>query len=126
MLPLSMAGTNLPCLVHQTHQEEKMNRNRIPALLSAIVILSFILTACGTPATSTAAPTNPPAPTSPPAATLPPAATQPPPSKYTEAPALAELVKAGKLPVVDKRVSDMPIVMKPVEEVGQYGGTWRV
>jgi len=38
---------------------------------------------------------------------------------------LADLVKAGKLPPVDQRVSDEPIVITPIEEVGQYGGTWR-
>ena len=38
---------------------------------------------------------------------------------------LADLVKAGKLPAVDKRLPEMPIVVTNVEEVGQYGGTWR-
>ena len=38
---------------------------------------------------------------------------------------LAELVKAGKLPTVDKRLPETPLVIKPVEKVGKYGGTWR-
>ncbi len=38
---------------------------------------------------------------------------------------LAELVKAGKLPPVDQRVSQEPLVVKPVHEIGKYGGTWR-
>jgi len=38
---------------------------------------------------------------------------------------LAELVKAGKLPPVDQRVSQEPLVIKAIEEIGQYGGTWR-
>jgi len=38
---------------------------------------------------------------------------------------LAELVKAGKLPSVDKRVPDEPMVVKPVHAIGRYGGTWR-
>ena len=38
---------------------------------------------------------------------------------------LAELVKAGKLPPVDQRVSADPLVVKAIEEIGQYGGTWR-
>jgi peptide/nickel transport system substrate-binding protein len=47
------------------------------------------------------------------------------PKKFNEAPMLAELVKAGKLPAVEKRLPDEPLVVKPVHEVGKYGGTWR-
>ena len=47
------------------------------------------------------------------------------PKKFNEAPMLAELVKAGKLPSVDKRLPDEPLVVKPVHEIGKYGGTWR-
>lgn len=46
-------------------------------------------------------------------------------SKYKEAPQLAQLVKDGKLPAVDQRLPESPRVLKPLEEVGQYGGTWR-
>ena len=46
-------------------------------------------------------------------------------SKYKEAPMLAELVKAGKLPPVDKRLPEDPLVVPVVEKVGEYGGTWR-
>ncbi|MBI4758811.1 MAG: ABC transporter substrate-binding protein [Chloroflexi bacterium] len=83
-------------------------------LLSVMVILSLVLSACG--------PTPTPAPTKPPEATVPP--TQPP-SKYKEAPTLAELVKAGKLPPVDQRLPEEPLVVKPIESIGKYGGTWR-
>ena len=44
---------------------------------------------------------------------------------YSEAPALAEMVAAGELPPVDERLPDEPLVVEPVEEIGQYGGTWR-
>src|SRR3978361_1639428 len=47
------------------------------------------------------------------------------PKKFGEAPALAELVKAGKLPSVDKRIPQEPMVIKPLRSVGKYGGTWR-
>ena len=47
------------------------------------------------------------------------------PKQFKEAPMLAELVKAGKLPPVDQRVSQEPLVVKPVHEIGKYGGTWR-
>jgi len=45
--------------------------------------------------------------------------------KYNEAPMLAELVKSGKLPPVEQRlpVASDVYVVKPVEEIGQYGGT---
>src|SRR5258706_3167807 len=45
--------------------------------------------------------------------------------KYKEAPMLAELVKAGKLPPVEERLPANPLVVKPVESVGKYGGVWR-
>jgi peptide/nickel transport system substrate-binding protein len=47
------------------------------------------------------------------------------PKAFKEAPALAEMVKGGKLPAVDQRVPAEPIVVKPVHEIGKYGGTWR-
>ncbi|MGQ9631750.1 MAG: ABC transporter substrate-binding protein [bacterium] len=46
--------------------------------------------------------------------------------KYNEAPMLAELVKAGKLPPVERRLPENPLVVEPVEEVGKYGGTMRL
>ena len=49
----------------------------------------------------------------------------PRPAKLGEAPMLAELVKAGKLPPVEQRVPDEPLVIQPVHEIGKYGGTWR-
>ncbi len=47
------------------------------------------------------------------------------PKSFKEAPALAELVKAGKLPPVQERIGQDPLVIKPLREVGRYGGTWR-
>jgi peptide/nickel transport system substrate-binding protein len=44
--------------------------------------------------------------------------------KYKEAPVLATLVKAGKLPSVEKRLPEHPLVV-PADEIGQYGGVWR-
>ncbi|NPV09358.1 MAG: ABC transporter substrate-binding protein [Anaerolineae bacterium] len=81
--------------------------------------------ACG-PA---AAPTQPPEPTPAPAqptATPAAAATAAPEavSKYNEAPMLAQMVAAGQLPPVEERLPKEPLVVEPVEEIGQYGGTW--
>ncbi|HSF30275.1 MAG TPA: ABC transporter substrate-binding protein [Candidatus Tectomicrobia bacterium] len=47
------------------------------------------------------------------------------PKSFKEAPQLAELVKAGKLPPVAERIGQDPLVLKPVHGVGKYGGTWR-
>jgi peptide/nickel transport system substrate-binding protein len=47
------------------------------------------------------------------------------PKKFNEAPVLAELVRQGKLPPVEQRVPFEPLVIKPVHEIGRYGGTWR-
>jgi len=47
------------------------------------------------------------------------------PKKFQEAPAMAELVKAGKLPPVDQRLPADLLVIKPLREIGKYGGTWR-
>ena len=53
--------------------------------------------------------------------------TDPPqvPKSFKDAPQLADLVKVGKLPPVEQRVSQDPLVIKPVHEIGKYGGTWR-
>ncbi len=45
--------------------------------------------------------------------------------KYKEAPSLAEQVKAGKLPAVDARLPQTPLVVPMVDKVGEYGGQWR-
>jgi peptide/nickel transport system substrate-binding protein len=45
--------------------------------------------------------------------------------KYHEAPALAALVKAGKLPPVEQRLPEQPLVVPVVEKTGEYGGVWR-
>jgi peptide/nickel transport system substrate-binding protein len=115
-------------------------------LLSVLAILVMIITSCGgskpapaptaapaqAPAATeapksvepTAAPTEAPkaeaAPTEAPKAEAAPAAVT---GKYKEAPELADQVKAGKLPPVDQRLPENPLVTKPVESVGKYGGT---
>ena len=47
------------------------------------------------------------------------------PTKFFEAPMLADQVKLGRLPPVDDRLPVDPAVVNPVDEIGQYGGTWR-
>jgi len=45
--------------------------------------------------------------------------------KFDESPMLRTLVAAGKLPPVEERLPEEPLVVKPIEKVGQYGGTLR-
>jgi peptide/nickel transport system substrate-binding protein len=47
------------------------------------------------------------------------------PKTFHEAPQLAELVKAGKLPPVKERLGEDPLIVKPLHDIGHYGGTWR-
>ena len=47
------------------------------------------------------------------------------PKTFKEAPQLAALVKAGKLPPVAERIGQDPLVIKPLREIGKHGGTWR-
>ena len=49
----------------------------------------------------------------------------PEPAKFKEAPMLAEMVKAGKLPPVDERLPANPCVCPVMDGVGKYGGTMR-
>jgi len=47
------------------------------------------------------------------------------PKQFNEAPPLAELVKAGKLPPIAERLGPDPLVVKPLHGIGKYGGVWR-
>jgi len=47
------------------------------------------------------------------------------PASFSEAPMLAELVAAGKLPPVETRLPLEPLVLKNLDAIGKYGGTWR-
>ena len=44
---------------------------------------------------------------------------------FGEAPVLAEKVKSGKLPPVSERLPDNPLVVVPMDTIGQYGGILR-
>jgi peptide/nickel transport system substrate-binding protein len=48
------------------------------------------------------------------------------PTAYHEAPMLADMVAAGELPPVDERLPSEPMVVEPVDSIGQYGGTIRI
>src|SRR5262245_23657940 len=97
-------------------------KTKLSLLLSTLVILSVVLTACGG---GGAPATQPPAATEEPAATEPaatePAATEPvaAPATFNEAPSLAD----QGLPPVEERLPDEPVVTDVVDSIGQYGGT---
>src|SRR5258708_34018313 len=46
------------------------------------------------------------------------------PKKFGEAPALAELAKAGRLPPGEQRIPQEPLLVKPLRCVGKYAGIW--
>ena len=101
--------------------------------ISALTTAGIVVSACrppATPAPATEAPavqaTEAPKAAEPTAApkAAEPTAVPEPVSQYNEAPALAEMVKAGTLPPVDERLPLEPVVHTPVEEIGQYGGVW--
>jgi peptide/nickel transport system substrate-binding protein len=93
-------------------------------ILAFLLVFVLLLAACGqeaAPPADTAAPVAE-QPTTAPAES----AAQVPPGQYNESPMLAALVQAGTLPPVDERLPADPIVVEPVEELGQYGGSWRM
>jgi peptide/nickel transport system substrate-binding protein len=49
----------------------------------------------------------------------------PRPAQLKEAPMLAELVRAGRLPPVEQRLPQDVMVIRPLRSLGRYGGTWR-
>jgi len=81
--------------------------------------------ATSAPAAPAAGATTAPAAAKPTETAKPAAAAPAKPSSYKEAPALAQMVKDGKLPPIDQRLPENPIVVQPIESIGQYGGTWR-
>lgn len=105
-------------------------------LLVFSVLLGACTTATPTPAPATeppdqAAPAPKEEPTAPPKVEPTQASdvveTAPPetPVKFSEAPALAEMVEKGELPPVEERLPENPLVVQPIESIGKYGGTWR-
>lgn len=45
------------------------------------------------------------------------------PSPVADPPMLAELVKAGKLPPLKDRLPEEPLIVEPISDLGEYGGT---
>lgn len=91
--------------------------------LSGATVTGILVAACGSGAEPAAE--VPAAATTAPAAESGTSAAAEPLGNYNEAPMLRELVDAGSLMPVDERLPGSPLVAPVVEEVGQYGGTWR-
>lgn len=47
-------------------------------------------------------------------------------ASYKEADILKEKVASGALPAVAERLPENPLVIKPVEDIGKYGGDWKM
>ena len=43
---------------------------------------------------------------------------------FREAPILAERVRRGEIPPLEERLPEVPMVVQPIDRIGQYGGTW--
>ena len=43
---------------------------------------------------------------------------------FNEAPELKQKVASGEIPPLKERLPEEPLVIRPEEEIGQYGGTW--
>ena len=109
-------------------------------VMSSSFAAGLALTACGTPTpvventavpqpaaqpTATTAPAAPTATVDAAAAATPTtAAVVSPLTQFKESPMLAELVKAGKLPPVEKRLPANPVEETPTNVIGTYGGTF--
>ena len=123
--------------------EAQKHTRRVFLRMSAFTAAGVALAACtkpaatAVPAATTAAPaeataapeataTTAEATAAEPTATTEEAAPAEAPSKYNESPVLAALVAEGKLPPVEERLPEEPMVVTPLENVGVYGGTIRV
>jgi len=90
--------------------------------ITGVAATSAFVVACGATGGAPAASEAPAAESAAPAA---PAAESAAATKYNEAPMLQARVASGDLPIVDERLPTAPLVSPVVEEIGQYGGTWR-
>ncbi len=101
----------------------KVTRRRL-LKLAAVTAAGGVVAACAQKAVPTPAPTAAPAGPTPVPPTAVPEATAAP-RVAGEAPMLAEMVKAGKLPPVQDRLPVNPKVITPIEKIGVYGETLR-
>ncbi len=89
--------------------------------VSALISAGSVITACTV--TTTEPPSTAAAPSATTASPAAPAVPTAVPARYGEAPSLAELAKQGTIPPVEDRLPLEPLILDPVEQIGQYGGT---
>jgi peptide/nickel transport system substrate-binding protein len=92
--------------------------------ISALTAAGLAATACGQQPDMTATPEEEEA-TAVPPTEVPAEETEEAASQYSESPMFSDLVDSGELPSVDERLPLSPLVLELVEQVGEYGGTWR-
>lgn len=102
-------------------KKQGMSRRRF-LFASAMGAVGVTLAAC---AQTPAAPSAAPPPTAVPAPHQPVAAPDTSAMTYKEAPELAQLVAEGKLPPVEERLPENPLVIVPIDGIGAYGGRLR-
>jgi len=99
-----------------------MAERRFLRFLAVMALAAIVVGGCRPAPTPTPVPPTP-IPVAPTPTPVPPTPTPVSKPKYSEAPMLAELVKAGKLPPVEERLPENPLVLPVYEEIGRYGGT---
>jgi len=92
--------------------------------LTGICAAASVAAACAQPA-GVVQPTAVGQPSGAEAAPSPQATAAPSGAGYAQSPVLDDKVTSGELPPVEERLPTDPLILEPVEEIGQYGGTWR-
>ena len=111
-------------------------RGKLWSILGAVIVLAMVITACATPTSQTvekqvpvtvevekAVPVTVEVEKAVPVTVEVQKVVEVTPEVAREAPMLAELVKGGKLPPVAERLPEKPLVIEPVDSLGEYGGS---
>ena len=94
--------------------------------ICGLASVMFLLTACGAPLVAGGQKLMLPSTTATPYVTPTPRAALPIPSQFHQSPNLENLTMPGILPPVAQRLPEHPKVVRPVNQIGRYGGTWRM
>ena len=101
-------------------------RGKLWSILGAVIVLAMVITACATPTSQTVekqVPVTVEVEKAVPVTVEVQKVVEVTPEVAREAPMLAELVKGGKLPPVAERLPEKPLVIEPVDSLGEYGGS---
>jgi peptide/nickel transport system substrate-binding protein len=105
-----------------------MLRKVAPHYFAWLMCLTLLLSACVAPLPffEQSFPNSPILPTTVPYVTVTPAPDIPAPRNYKDSGEFSEQVRTGQVLPVEQRLPEDPKVVRPVETVGKYGGTWRM